>query len=294
MDSSLVIKDPYKPNFYIGHHIFYADVTRAAHYHDSFEIYFALSDGYRFVVNDEIYPLRSGDLYVFNQYDIHSTIISYEVPREVYVLHFNPQFIRDLSTLQTNLLQVFSGRGPDFSHRVHTTPKETKDLTELFQKALHYYESYGYGHEMYQKILLAEILLKTNIIYHSSEYAQPDLAVGKGETNSDKAGPILDYINAHINEDISLDHLARTFYLSKDYLGNIFKSTTGYTVKEYIVSKRMMLAKRYLLENEPIPLVMEKAGFTNYTHFISTFKKQVGVTPKQFIKMEKNRSCFKN
>lgn len=284
MDSSLVFKDPYNPNFYIGHKIFYANHHRGSHYHDSYEIYFTLTDGYRYVVGDKLYPFQSGDLFVFNQYDIHHTIYSDDSLRDIYVVHFNPRFVRELSTPRANLFQVFSERGPGFSHRVHTTPQETRSLIELFQKAIHYYESNGYGYETYQKILLTEILLAINVIYQSPDADQAEASCGaKCEILTDKAGPILDYINAHIGEDISMDHLAKVFYLSKDYLGKIFKKATGYTVKEYIISKRMMLAKQYLLENEPIHQVMEKTGFTNYTHFISTFKNEVGVTPKQFI-----------
>ncbi|HEX3043809.1 MAG TPA: AraC family transcriptional regulator [Bacillota bacterium] len=286
MDASSIIKDLYNPNFYIGHHTCRrAVLDPAAHYHDSFEIYFTLTEGYRFVVNDRVYPFERGDLYVFNQFDIHHNIFSIEDPREIYVVHFNPRFIRDLSTPQADLFQVFSRRGPDFSHRVHPTPKQIRDLTDLFQKAIHYFESNGYGYETYQKIVLAEILLMINIIYQSPEIEQTGLTGGNRETNFDKVGPIIDYVNAHISEDLSLDHLAKTFYLNKDYLGNIFKNATGYTIKEYIMSKRMMLAKQYLLENEPISRVLEKVGFNDYSHFINTFKKKVGVTPKQYIKM---------
>jgi AraC-like DNA-binding protein len=285
MDSNFIIKELYNPNFYIGHHTCRAVPAPAAHYHDSFEIYLTLTEGYRFVVNDKVYPFERGDLYVFNQFDIHHNIFSGGEPREIYVVHFNPRFIRDLSTPQADLFQAFNRRGPDFSHRIHLTPKQIRDLTDLFQKAIHYFESNGYGYETYQKIVLAEILLLINIIYQSPEIEQVGLAGVKRETNLDKVGPILDYVNAHICGDLSLDHLAKTFYLNKDYLGSIFKNATGYTIKEYITSKRMMLAKQYLLENEPISQVLEKVGYNDYSHFIHTFKKQVGVTPKQYINM---------
>ncbi|MCL6588598.1 MAG: AraC family transcriptional regulator [Firmicutes bacterium] len=280
MDPSLVIKDPYNPDFFISYIISYADQTKAAHYHDSYEIYLALSDGYRFVVNDKVYPLEKGDLFVFNQTDIHHTIITYEKPREVYIIHFMPQYIRDLSTPQTNLLQCFTERGPDFSHRVHLGPQQVQDLTSLFDKAIYHYENKGKGYDVYQKILLAEILLWVNsYFYQSATVNRQNQAHEFG-----KISPILDYINLHFNEEISLGHLAQKFYLSKVYLGNLFKSATGYTVKEYIIARRMMFAKQLLLENEPVVKVMEKVGYNNYSHFIRTFKRHVGVTPKQYIK----------
>ena len=281
MNSDLVIKDPYNPDFFISYIVSYADETNAAHYHDSFEIYFALSDGYRFVVNDKVYLLEKGDLFVFNQFDIHHTIITYEKPREVYIVHFMPQYIRDLSTPQTNLLQCFTERGPDFSHRVHLDSTQVQALTAVFDKAVYFYKNKGFGYDVYQKILLAEILLLVNSFYSQSD----DVTHQNQAYESGKIGPILDYINIHCtDEDISVGHLAQKFYLSKDYLGNIFKSATGYTVKEYITARRMMFAKQLLLENETISRVMEKVGYNNYSYFIQTFKKYVGVTPKQFRK----------
>jgi AraC-like DNA-binding protein len=279
LDSELVIKDPYNPDFFIKYIMSFADQTKAAHYHDSFEIYLALSDGYRFVVNDKVYPLEKGDLFIFNQVDIHHTIITYEKPREVYIIHFMPQFIRDQSTPQTNLLQCFTERGPDFSHRAHLEPNQVQELTALFDRAIYYYENKGYGHDVYQKILLAEILLLVNSYYRPSEINGQNQGPEIG-----RIGAILDYINLHFNEEISLAHLAQKFYLSKGYLGNLFKSATGYTVKEYIIARRMMFAKQLLLESESISRVMEKVGYNNYSHFIRTFKKYVGVTPMQFQK----------
>jgi YesN/AraC family two-component response regulator len=280
MEPSLVIKDPFNPDFFISYIVSYADKTNAAHYHDSFEIYFALSDGYRFVVNNKVYPLEKGDLYVFNQADIHHTIITYEKPREVYIVHFTPQYIRDLSTTQTNLLQCFTERGSDFSHRAHLKPEQVQDLTNLFEKAIYFYENKGYAHDVYQKILLAEILVMVNSFYRQSE------TVNRQNQGCEfgKIKPILDYINLHFNEDLTLEHLAQKFYISKVYLGNIFKTATGYTVKEYIISRRMMFAKQLLLENEPITKVMEKVGYNNYSHFIRAFKSHVGVTPKNYLK----------
>ena len=62
-----------------------------------------------------------------------------------------------------------------------------------------------------------------------------------------KVSSVLDYINSHLHEDLSLDHLAKKFYLSKNYLGKIFKKppVIGW-VGEYIISRRIIMAKQYL------------------------------------------------
>jgi AraC-like DNA-binding protein len=284
MDANLVVvKHSFNPDFFIRHSIItHGKPDKTAHYHDSFEIYFALSDGYRVVVNERVYPQEKGDLFVFNHLDIHHGIITYEKPLDLYIVHFMPQYIRDLSTPETNLLQCFTDRGPNFSHRVHLEPKQVQELIAVFDKAIYYYENKGYGHYVYQKILLAEILLKVN-----SFFGQPQTVKRENPTvDFGKIAPIVDYINLHFYEELTLGHLAQKFFISKGYLGNIFKSATGYTVKEYIIARRMMFAKQLLLHHESVFQVMEKVGYKDYPRFIQTFKKYVGVTPKQYLKKQ--------
>jgi AraC-like DNA-binding protein len=285
MNSNLIIKDPFNPDFYIGHHILVTDSHTTGHYHDSFEIYYALSDGIRFFVNDTVYPLKKRDLFVFNHMDVHRTVINYEKPREVYIIHFMPRYIRELSSAQTNLLTCFLERGPNFSHRVNVTPQQSRILIDLFNKAIYYFNNPVYAHDIYQKVLLAEILILINSFYF------PDLTADttfdskfEPEVKFKEISPILDYINKHIHEDLCLNHLSKTFYLSEGYLTNIFKKATSYSVKEYIISRRIMLAKQYLMDNIPVTKVVELTGFNNYSHFIRTFKKIVGISPKQFAK----------
>jgi len=283
MNSNLIVKDSFNPDFYVGHHILVTDTYATGHYHDSFEIYYALSDGIRFFVNDTVYPLKKRDLFVFNHMDVHRTVTNYEKPREVYIIHFMPRYIRELSSTKTNLLACFLERGSNFSHRVSVTPQQSRMLLDLFNKALYYFNNNVYGNDVYQKVFLVEILILINSLYFPDLKTQTAFhSKFEPEVKFKEISPIMDYIHKHIQEDLSLSHLAKTFFLSEGYLTHIFKSATSYSVKEYIISRRIMLAKQYLMENIPVTKVVELTGFNNYSHFIRTFKKIVGISPKQF------------
>ena len=95
---------------------------------------------------------------------------------------------------------------------------------------------------------------------------------------------IMDYIRNNCNYPISLDMLSEKFYLNKYYLCRMFKAKTGFGISDYIESCRLSNAIPLLREGVPVSTVALKTGFGSDTYFISTFKKNLGTSPKQYIK----------
>ena len=93
---------------------------------------------------------------------------------------------------------------------------------------------------------------------------------------------ILSYINQHIAEDLSIERLARHFYISTSYLCRIFKSETGTTINKYITAKRITLAKSYLSEGYSVTDACIRCGFGDYSNFLKSFTKAVGISPKKY------------
>ena len=99
----------------------------------------------------------------------------------------------------------------------------------------------------------------------------------------DRAAPIIKYINANLNEELSLDILAERFYLSKAHLNRLFKQSTGTTAWEYITIKRLFLAKALIdTGNKPTDIYLQ-CGFHDYTTFFRSYKQHFGVSPKEHL-----------
>ena len=62
-----------------------------------------------------------------------------------------------------------------------------------------------------------------------------------------------------------------------------FKEETGYTVHNYIISKRLLLARTKISEGTPILKASQLSGFSDYTTFSRAYKKQFGTAPSQTI-----------
>ena len=94
---------------------------------------------------------------------------------------------------------------------------------------------------------------------------------------------ITDYLDAHYNEDISLEHLSRMFYVEEGYLSKLFKRETGVNYLQYLTARRIEKSKEYL-RNASLS-VAEISGMVSYSnskYFSQLFKKIVGVTPSRY------------
>lgn len=100
---------------------------------------------------------------------------------------------------------------------------------------------------------------------------------------SEKIEEVLKYIDENFCNQISLDDVAKEFYISPYYLARQFKAETGYSVNQYIQQRRLGKAEQRLaFENTSIKEIAMDCGYTNLKYFYSVFKTKTGHTPNEF------------
>ena len=97
-----------------------------------------------------------------------------------------------------------------------------------------------------------------------------------------KMEEILRYIGRHLEEPLSVEMLAGTFYISRYYLMHRFKAVTGYTVHQYISQKRLLLAGELIRTGVPVMKAAEQAGFSEYSTFLRAFQNTFHMSPREF------------
>ena len=95
----------------------------------------------------------------------------------------------------------------------------------------------------------------------------------------------IDYIQAHLGENLSLSELANKLSMSQYYFCRLFKQSTGLSPHQYLIHQRIEQAK-HLLKNldHTITFVAMECGFANSSHFAKCFRQVTGMNPKQFRK----------
>ncbi|MBQ8527228.1 MAG: helix-turn-helix domain-containing protein [Lachnospiraceae bacterium] len=109
--------------------------------------------------------------------------------------------------------------------------------------------------------------------------------IGHAESSSitDKIYDIQNYLNTHFAEKISLDDLARNYFISKFHLSREFKKLTGSTIGNYLTAKRVSHAKKQLRFTDlSLDAIARECGLSDPSYFVKVFKNAEGMTPGEY------------
>ncbi len=243
------------------------------HFHDHYEFLLPLTSPGNIFVNDQVYPLERGTLYLIGENTLHRTMATGSHAR--YILHISRKTLSDLSTPQTDFIQLTR----DSFRRATLDSEQMTETIELFQAVERNKNDGSFGSDIYQTMALLKLLLKISPMLNAS-------TAGESIRNKDflRVAPILDYIRDNLSEPLTLDQIAGKFFISKHYLCRIFKSATGFSVMEYIIYSRILRARQLLQEGISVQQAGEMSGFSDNSHFIRTFGHLTGTSPGRYAK----------
>ena len=91
----------------------------------------------------------------------------------------------------------------------------------------------------------------------------------------------MEYLEAHMTQDISLEEMAKLAGLSQSQFARSFKISTGMPPYKWFLDARIKRAQELLLHgNESIAFIAIQTGFADQSHFTKTFRHATGATPK--------------
>ena len=128
--------------------------------------------------------------------------------------------------------------------------------------------------------ILAVLLLR-----HSSAI-RPPARRSESALPRTKLLAVIEYIEEHLDTELTLAQMARTVHTSAYHFARQFKAATGLPPHQYVLTRRVERAQRLLHESDDLPLaqVALGVGFSDSSKFSTHFKRVVGVTPTQFRK----------
>ena len=243
------------------------------HFHDHYELLLPLTSPGNIFVNDQVYPLQRGTLYLIGENTLHRTIATGFHAR--YILHIGRKALAELSTPQNDLTQLTH----DSFRRAALSTDEMTEIIELFQALERNKNDGSFGSDIHQMVALLNLLIRVAPTLNAA-------TAGEAIHNKDflRVAPILDYIRDNLSEPLSLDQIASQFLISKHYLCRVFKAATGFSVMEYIIYSRVLRARQLLQEGTSVQQAGELSGFSDNSHFIRTFGHLTGVTPGRYAK----------
>ena len=263
--------------------LYHTENTMSIHVHNFYGVYYSVAGGVQFQIEDRVYELGPGDIFFINQLEGQGLPKINQQAHERIILLIHPEYLAQLSTVQTDLSLCFTYREMPFEHKITLTEDERKKFTYFIHKLA---ENRGFGQDILDRAVFAGLMAFLNqvFIFRCPQIAsQPShgkrTAISTRRTQIDH---ILSYINSNLTEDLSTPVLAAQFYLSRSYLCELFKNSTGTTINHYVTAKRISCAKDLLANGYMVAETCNLCGFKDYSHFVKSFTRIVGVSPKKY------------
>ena len=158
----------------------------------------------------------------------------------------------------------------------HLAPAQFHLVESKFLRLLEETSQDRYGTDAFQHICLCDLILTINRIIYDEEHQQ---------TENDELSlfqNIISYVEENLEDQLSLDDISGKFFVSKYYVAHLFKDTLGISLHQYIIKKRLSECRDAITSGEPITSAYERFGFRDYSSFFKSFKKEYGMSPKEY------------
>lgn len=247
------------------------------HYHDFHKILILLSGDVTYCIEGRTYDLRPNDIVLVNSGEVHKPIICSDAPYERIIIYVSPDYLSEYRDEKNDLSLCLRHALSEQSHVLRLHSSLNGKLGSVIRELDRSLQDEDYANELYHRILFLEFMIHLNraALHNHIEF------IGDSASN-EKILAVLNYLNEHLTEDISIDELSSRFFLSRYYLMHTFKEQTGYTIGSYLSTKRLFLARDLIAKGTPITDVCYACGFHNYSTFSRAYKKSFGESPREY------------
>ena len=241
---------------------------RLLHAHPDFVEALLIDEGSaRFLIGDNAYEVRAGDLLVFNSGVVHDELS--DSPFGSWCIAVGG--LRLPGLLENALI-------PENAAPVHPMGAELPDLRALYNIMFRYLTTDRPDCEAFCHRLMLALLDRVLTISGSAS-----LRVPSNPEPASLGKQVQDYIDAHFSEPLTLQQLGEALHASPYYLAHAFKEASGYSPRQYLLRRRIGEAQNLLISTDlPIARIAEMVGYDTQNYFDQQFSKHTGMPPRKF------------
>lgn len=249
------------------------------HYHDFDKVIIFIKGRISYMIEGRSYELQPHDIVLVNQNHIHKPFIDTSEPYERIIIYISRDFIDTYKTEDYDLSYCLKKAKEEASYVLRIPQGKNHPLLESTAKLAHSFHDKEYANQLKQQLDVLEFMIHLN-----RATLQKGLDYVSTSSHNQTVLDIMDHINTNLTQNLTIDSIAQHFYISKYHMMRSFKEETGYTILDYLMMKRMVLAKKLIENGTPLTEVAFDCGYNGYSTFYRAFKKFYGKSPTDYIK----------
>ena len=265
-------------NFKIFHIRDKKDIKFEYHHHDFSKIVILIDGDLTYYIEGKAYILKPWDILFVNKNEIHKPVVNPNKYYERIVIWLNPDFMAKYAQGNNNLLKCFEVAIKNNYNLLRLNMKSIDIIKNLIQDIQNCNNSDEFGSEILKESLFVQLMVLMNRLFLNSDKNRDIEDIQYDKTIEG----VLNYINSNLENDLSIDTIASEFFISKYYLMRKFKNQIGSSIHNYVVQKRLILARSLISDGLSMSSVCSRCGFNDYSSFVRAFKKVYGVSPSNY------------
>lgn len=261
--------------------IFYYNDTHfsdvKSHTHDYYEFYFFLQGEVDLMVSGRAFPMQAGDVALIPPGIAHYMVNRNEsIPYRRFIFWVSKDYYEQLKEVSADYSYIITQATENRIYVYHNGPGHFNELHGKCYRLLEEVHTEHYGKQTKISICVNDLMLQLNRMAYENRHPV------RQTENQSLYIRLLQYIEEHPHEDLSLDKLAGEFYVSKYHIAHLFKENLGISIHQYITKKRLEMCRNALLSGSNISKTYHTYGFKDYSSFFRAFKKEYGLSPKEY------------
>ena len=242
------------------------------HYHDFCKLVFLVSGQGEYTVEDRNYVLKAGDILFIGNGQIHRPKFAKGVEYERIIFYISPEFLQRQSSEDCNLKLLFDGIHGHVLRLEERRKRKVIDLANLLEEELN---KESFGKSIMANSLLLQLLVRLGRYRDKGNLMQEEQL----EVTDERIKKLLDFMEKHLSEELSIEKLAESVFMSRYHMMRLFKQETGQSVYDYLTERRLFFARELIRQNIPATESCFRAGFGSYSSFTRAYGKRFGTTP---------------
>ena len=255
----------------------YSNAQLTLHSHTFYELLYCINDcGAEYLVGADRYRLQKGDIVFVPPGISHRPLLPdhMQEPYERYVLWISQEFIDQFARMFATGAEKLAG-----GTLLRTGNNKWELLGGYFRRGVWEAENQAPG---WQAAIVGNTITLLTLMSRSIKERTASVLTAE---KPDLLNEVMTYIELHLNEKITLEETAKHFYVSISTITQLFRQKMGTSFYRCVTQRRLIAAKVRIGNGEALEDVSRAVGFADYSSFYRAFKKEYGITPRQYTQL---------